>query len=50
MNLLQAKLVLYSNLLSVPVEKMTDSDTDILFALSKDSEVQAHLDKKVDTK
>lgn len=47
MNLLQAKLVLYRNLLSIPAERVTDSDLELMELLRNDPNVQAHFDRKV---
>lgn len=45
---LQEKLALYHALLMVPDHRLSDNETDILYSLSKDADVQAHLQRCID--
>lgn len=45
--LLEAKRKLYSLLLELPQDEITDNETDMLFSLSKDEQIQTFLKSKI---
>ena len=46
MTKIELKLKLYSCLTGVPYDWLTDSEVDIMYDLSKDPEVQQHLEER----
>ncbi len=46
-DLIDAKRRLYSELLKVPPDQLTDSDLDVMTALMKDADIQRILDERL---
>lgn len=46
-DLIDAKRRLYSELLKVPPDQLTDSDLDVMTALVKDDDIQRILDRRM---